>query len=76
MRPLKTAELLYVRIERGSIKPGPLPHCIDCAKQILASGIRRVWMYHEDGWCPYNAQDFYIKTIETLGLYRGGLEES
>lgn len=48
------------------------PTCLECAKLILAAGIKTMWLYQQNegtrGLTPYPGFDFHLQTLANLGL--------
>ncbi len=56
-------DLLHVKVRNGEAVPSGEPSCPHCAKAILDSPIKRVWLLHETGLRLYSAEDFYVQTL-------------
>jgi deoxycytidylate deaminase len=60
--------LVHVKvINGGPVASGP-PSCVECSKMILAHGIAVVWLLHEDGLKPYDAEEFHALSLKAKGL--------
>jgi hypothetical protein len=39
------------------------PSCITCSRTILEAKAARVWLWHEEGWAMYSADDFHAQSL-------------
>lgn len=53
------AEMLHVKTVDGALVPSGGPSCVQCSKLILAAGIEAMWLYQNDGWHRYEADEFH-----------------
>ena len=56
-------EILHVKTVDGLLVPSGPPSCLECSKLILEAGIEHVWLFHEDGWKRYGAEEFHRLTL-------------
>ena len=61
-------EMLHVKIIDGEAVTSEKPSCWQCSKLILASGIKSMWLYQEEGLVEYTAEDFHNKTLINCDL--------
>lgn len=62
------ASMLHVKVIDGKAVPSGEPSCWQCSRLILASGIKTMWLLHEDGLKAYTAKEFHMKTLEHCNL--------
>lgn len=61
-RPSHNPEMLHVKaVDDKLVVSGP-PSCLECAKLILHTGIKAMWLFHESGWRRYPADEFYARS--------------
>jgi|SRR5579875_1056573 len=58
-RSARGAQMLHVKTVDGAPVPSGSPSCVACSKTILAAGIARMWLLHEDGLRAYGAEEFH-----------------
>lgn len=46
------------------IVPSGPPSCWQCSRMIVEAGIAGMWLYHEDGWKRYTAEEFHQLTLD------------
>lgn len=61
-------DLFHVKVRDGEVVPSGAPSCWQCSREILAAGIRTVWLLHDRGPRPYTAKHFHELTLEHHGL--------
>ena len=61
---LRGCSILHVKTVDGLLVPSGPPSCLECSKLILEAGIEYVWLFHEDGWRRYGAEEFHRLTLE------------
>ncbi len=62
------ADLVHVEVVDGkAVVSGP-PSCWQCSRDILEAGIRKVWLFHDDGFAEYTAREFHEITLKHHGL--------
>ncbi len=59
-------EILHVKTVDGELVPSGGPSCAQCSKLALASGIKAMWLYHEDGWRRYPADEWHRLSLAAL----------
>lgn len=52
-------EMLHVKAVDGNLAPSGPPSCVQCSKLIRFVGIEAMWLFHESGWCRYEADEFH-----------------
>jgi len=56
-------DVLHLRVVDGEpVTSGP-PSCITCSRTILEAKAARVWLWHEEGWAMYPADDFHVRSL-------------
>lgn len=65
------AELFHLKVVDGKPVASAAPSCVECSKLILLAGVDGVWLFQEEGWKRWSAEEFHEETLRTLGLYRG-----
>lgn len=65
---LRECEMIHVKIVDGEAVTSEKPSCWQCSKLILASGIKSMWLYQEEGLVEYTAEDFHNKTLINCDL--------
>lgn len=45
-----------------AVSPGP--SCWQCSREIVDVGLDAMWLFHEDGWRRYPAEEFHRLTLE------------
>ncbi len=69
--PILHADMLHVKTVDGVLVPSGHPSCVECSKLILASGvIDGMWLYHDWGWCRYDALNFHQLSVANMSLTR------
>lgn len=48
--------------------PSGGPSCWQCSRLVLDSKLRGFWLFHENGWRRYDAEEFHRLTLEACGL--------
>lgn len=65
-------QLLHIKVVDGDPVPSGPPSCWQCSKEIVASGIGLVWLWHDDDgdpyFRPYSPSDFHAMTLRRHGL--------
>jgi deoxycytidylate deaminase len=65
---VRGAHMLHVKAEKGvPVASGP-PSCWQCSREILAAGVAKVWLLHDDGVRGYTAVEFHRLTLQHCGL--------
>lgn len=59
----KGADILHVKTVDGKLVPSGPPSCVECSKLIVGACIKNVWLFHEDGWKRYTAEEFHFKSL-------------
>ena len=67
-RECNGADLIHIKVVDGKPVASGAPSCVGCSRLIYAAGIREVWLYQEQGWRAWTAEDFHIATLESCGL--------
>jgi deoxycytidylate deaminase len=72
---IRNLQMLHVKVDNASglLVPSGQPSCVECAKLMVARGIRYMWLYVVDGWVQYGAKRFYelsVQNSRTLALCR------
>lgn len=60
--------MLHVKVVDGHPVPSGPPSCWQCSRHIVNSGIRWMWLLHEDGLKRYTACEFHRLTLEHCEL--------
>lgn len=66
-------QMLHVKVVDGEAVPSGPPSCWQCSRLIVESGIRGVWLLHEDGLRFYTSVEFHdltLGTISSVGAWR------
>jgi deoxycytidylate deaminase len=71
----KGREMLHVKAGDGRLVPSGPPSCAACSRLIVAAGITRMWLYHEQGWTPYDAWTFHHLSVKTQAGERDQLAQ-
>ena len=58
------SEVLHVKTVHGALVPSGPPSCLECSKLMLEAAVSGVWLYHEDGWRRYAANEFHRLTLQ------------
>jgi deoxycytidylate deaminase len=58
-------EMLHVKTVDGELVPSGGPSCVACSKLVLIAGVVGVWLYHDNGWRRYEAQDFHRQSLSS-----------
>ncbi len=66
LRPNEAGDWEPVAFDREGQPKGP--SCITCARDMLRAEARLVWLWGEEGWRWWYAQDFFRDTLEELKL--------
>lgn len=56
-------DVLHLRVVDGEPVPSGPPSCITCSRTILEAKAARVWLWHEEGWTMYAADDFHVRSL-------------
>lgn len=65
---IKNASCLHLKIKNNEpVFSGP-PSCIYCSRKLLQSGVKFMYLFHEDGWKKYTTEEFHRETLKTLGI--------
>ena len=59
----KRAEMLHVKTVNGVLVPSGGPSCLQCSK-LLVGRVAAMWLYHQDGWIRYPAEQFHSLTLK------------
>lgn len=62
------ASMLHVKVVDGELVPSGPPSCWQCSRMILEAGVASMWLYHEEGWREYPAEEFHRLTLKECGL--------
>lgn len=66
--PSEHLEMIHVKVVKGEATPSGPPSCWQCSRKILDSGIKTMWLLHEEGLCSYTAEEFHRLTLEHCDL--------
>jgi deoxycytidylate deaminase len=58
------ADLVHVKTVAGRLVPSGGPSCVQCSKLMLPAGILGVWLFHENGWRRYGAEEFHRLSVD------------
>ena len=58
------AEMLHIKTVNGQIVASGPPSCPQCSKLLVESGIKTMWLLHEDGWRRYPTEEFHRLTLD------------
>lgn len=66
--PLSACEMLHVKIVKNQAVYSDKPSCWQCSKLILFTGLKAMWLYHDDGLKSYTPEEFHKLTLENCNL--------
>lgn len=65
---VKDGICLHLKIVNNEPTSSGNPSCIYCSRKLLQSGIKFMYLFHEDGWKKYTTEEFHRETLKTLGI--------
>lgn len=65
---IEDCEMIHVKIIDGQAVTSDKPSCWQCSKLILESGIKTMWLFREEGFTRYSAEDFHEQTLANCDL--------
>lgn len=68
LRSVDSFDMVHVKVVEGELVASGPPSCWQCSRLILEAGIKGMWLFHEDGWCRYEAEEFHQLTLEHCDL--------
>lgn len=60
---------LHLKIVGGKAVASGNPSCISCSRKILQAGLKYMYLFHENGWKRYEAEEFHQLSLESQGIY-------
>lgn len=69
-------DMLHVKVVDGGLVPSGGPSCGQCSRLIVCAGIRHMWLFHEDGWRRYDAEEFHRLSVEAELAGRTSMTEA
>lgn len=62
-------EVFHLKVKGGRGVASGMPSCIECAKLTLEANVSGMWLLTDAGWRRWTARQFYLETLQNLGLY-------